>query len=677
MKNLHHPNIITFKEVFEDADKFYLIMEYCPGKELFDVILQKSSFSETEARPVFLQVSLALCYLHSLNIIHRDIKPENVLLVDPSVVAPGDDGFSSVKLLDFGLSKNAGVGGSAAKTFVGTPCYVAPEVEWTSKGKGGTYGLPADCWSLGALLYVMLVARFPEFELDISANVYRLRLPDALWSEKSSEAKDLVRGLMTVNPTHRMTIYQVLQHPWMREYCMTEQEISDMITIQRQTSMANAANGGSSHASNIAIDMDVSPIDDPMRQHMPPLDETPLGSPTSPQANANDTDTNYDSSSSTTSTASGFNSSYTSDGASNSSRTHTHRKRDRNKGLWTDVHSPSVSPKTSSNNLKHLGRESEFNNATSSNNTTSSSNSSSTAQTVADVGATNANGSNAANGLSGLSSAFRPVGGGAAPAAGDIKEVDGTSAIVLRENSWAVAYPNNRPPHINTSNVHIQSRPFPYITTPSESTPSAVVKSKGTNVVAAQDMPLLDLQKSIADCFEEAHECYKDYPQLASDIRLGAVLCRQQVLDNTKMLSKVEQTADVILDMFPDVELAVADGEPELAAVFFNLVKSWIVELRETVSSAQSSNHQAMSQIQLIVDKATAGIHIILSDKKDRQNRAIKNRLSPPSTQEHLNVDAQQLEKLTVEVCVYVLLTQRVTTYPCNGVCNVHRAIYV
>ncbi|RYY87281.1 hypothetical protein EON63_04245 [archaeon] len=49
---------------------------------------------------------------------------------------------------------------------VGTPCYLAPEVEYTSKGLGGTYGLPADCWSLGAVLYVMLVARFPEFEQD-------------------------------------------------------------------------------------------------------------------------------------------------------------------------------------------------------------------------------------------------------------------------------------------------------------------------------------------------------------------------------------------------------------------------------------------------------------------------------------------------------------------------------
>jgi calcium-dependent protein kinase len=157
MRRLRHRNVIQFIEVFETADQLMMVMEYCPGQELFDVILSSRYLSEQNARPIFQQVCQALFYLHSLSIIHRDIKPENVLILnerDPST------GLPIAKILDFGLSKNAG-GGSAAKTFVGTPCYLAPEVEYTSKGLGGTYGLPADCWSLGAVLYVMLVARFP------------------------------------------------------------------------------------------------------------------------------------------------------------------------------------------------------------------------------------------------------------------------------------------------------------------------------------------------------------------------------------------------------------------------------------------------------------------------------------------------------------------------------------
>ncbi len=72
-----------------------------------------------------------------------------------------------VKLLDFGLSKliDPKGGGSSAKTFVGTRAYLAPEVELLAHGQGRDYGCPADCWSMGAVLHVMLVAKFPEFDV--------------------------------------------------------------------------------------------------------------------------------------------------------------------------------------------------------------------------------------------------------------------------------------------------------------------------------------------------------------------------------------------------------------------------------------------------------------------------------------------------------------------------------
>lgn len=115
IRQLRHPNIIQFVEVFENIDQLMIVMEYFPGKELFDVILARKYYSEEDAKPIFAQVARALHYLHCLNIIHRDVKPENILVsdsVDPRT------GQYSVKILDFGLSKNAGAG-SAAKTFVG------------------------------------------------------------------------------------------------------------------------------------------------------------------------------------------------------------------------------------------------------------------------------------------------------------------------------------------------------------------------------------------------------------------------------------------------------------------------------------------------------------------------------------------------------------------------------
>ena len=80
MRRLRHPNIIQFVDVFETADQLMMVMEYCPGDELLDVILARKFFSEEDAKPVFAQICKALFYLHSLNIIHRDIKPENVLV---------------------------------------------------------------------------------------------------------------------------------------------------------------------------------------------------------------------------------------------------------------------------------------------------------------------------------------------------------------------------------------------------------------------------------------------------------------------------------------------------------------------------------------------------------------------------------------------------------------------
>ena len=162
-------------------------------------------------------------YIHSINIIHRDIKPENVLILQDQ-----HSGLPIAKLLDFGLSKNAGH--SIAKTFVGTPCYLAPEVEYTSKGLGGKYGTPADCWSLGALLYVMLVARFPEFEMNTGAGTMTLKMPPALWNHISASAKDLILGLMTVDPSRRLTVRDVMQHPWLGEYRVSASEL-DLIAL--------------------------------------------------------------------------------------------------------------------------------------------------------------------------------------------------------------------------------------------------------------------------------------------------------------------------------------------------------------------------------------------------------------------------------------------------------------
>lgn len=211
MKGLSHPNVIRFIHVFETENRLLVVMEYAPGRELFDMILEKNKLTEDEAKPIFYQIASALSYLHSMGIIHRDIKPENILVLhelDPLTNIP------IIKILDFGLSKQTG-GGSIAKTFVGTPCYLAPEVEQTSLSNGSSYDIPADCWSLGAVLYVMLVAHFPEFDRNVGRmGRIVLRLPSHLWRDISSEAKHIVQGLLCYEVDVRLTAVDAMQHHW-------------------------------------------------------------------------------------------------------------------------------------------------------------------------------------------------------------------------------------------------------------------------------------------------------------------------------------------------------------------------------------------------------------------------------------------------------------------------------
>ena len=96
------------------------------------------------------------------------------------------------------------------------------------QGIGGTYGLPADCWSLGAVIYVMLVARFPEFEKHPISGKILVKLSPHLWSHISSDAKELISGLMNTNPAARMTIAKVLVHPWLGEYRCSTKELADI-----------------------------------------------------------------------------------------------------------------------------------------------------------------------------------------------------------------------------------------------------------------------------------------------------------------------------------------------------------------------------------------------------------------------------------------------------------------
>ena len=207
LKTLDHPNILKILEFHLENDKFYIITDYCPEGELFNEIATKKIFSEKETSYIIYQVLQAVRYCHKMRIIHRDIKPENIMILGRE-----SNGLLNIKLIDFGTAKIFDVG-NKQKALVGSSYYIAPEVIH------GKYDEACDLWSVGVIMYLMLVG-IPPFngkdEDDIlravDAGSYDVTCPE--FTSLSPNAKDLIVKLLTYNPTDRITAEQALAHPW-------------------------------------------------------------------------------------------------------------------------------------------------------------------------------------------------------------------------------------------------------------------------------------------------------------------------------------------------------------------------------------------------------------------------------------------------------------------------------
>jgi len=213
MENCQHPNVIRLYEIFDEKEKMNLVMELVTGGELFDEIVSRGSFTEKDSARVMGTLCSALSYLHSKQVVHRDLKPENILLACKKEEAPpGTE--PEIKVADFGLARVIS-DKDMMRTACGTPGYVAPEV---LKNKGYSSGA-VDLWSAGVILYILLCGFPPFYEEELPALFDqilkgRYDFPAPWWDNISQGAKDLVKGLLTVDPKMRLTAEQVLRDPW-------------------------------------------------------------------------------------------------------------------------------------------------------------------------------------------------------------------------------------------------------------------------------------------------------------------------------------------------------------------------------------------------------------------------------------------------------------------------------
>ncbi|CAO2182577.1 unnamed protein product [Urochloa humidicola] len=202
------PNIVELKGAYEDKQSVHLVMELCAGGELFDRIIAKGKYTERAAASLLRTIVEIVHTCHSLGVIHRDLKPENFLLLSKDENAP-------LKATDFGLSVFFKQG-EVFKDIVGSAYYIAPEVLKRS------YGPEADIWSIGVILYILLCG-VPPFWAESEHGIFNAILRGQVdfssdpWPRISPGAKDLVKKMLTTDPKKRISAYDVLNHPWIKE----------------------------------------------------------------------------------------------------------------------------------------------------------------------------------------------------------------------------------------------------------------------------------------------------------------------------------------------------------------------------------------------------------------------------------------------------------------------------
>ncbi|XP_056417998.1 serine/threonine-protein kinase Nek5-like isoform X2 [Hyla sarda] len=240
LAKMNHPNIVKFFTSIEDNNHLYIVMEYCDGGDLMIRINKQRGvlFDEDQILNWFVQISLGLKHIHDRKVLHRDIKAQNIFLTDNGTV---------VKLGDFGIARILNSTMELARTCVGTPYYLSPEI-----CENRPYNNKTDIWSLGCVLYELCTLKHPfeasslkQLVLKISRGRY-----EPLSSKYSYDLRTLISQLFKISPRDRPSVNSILKKPFLeRRICnflspkVIEEEFSHTVLHRRKPAPVKPAHG--------------------------------------------------------------------------------------------------------------------------------------------------------------------------------------------------------------------------------------------------------------------------------------------------------------------------------------------------------------------------------------------------------------------------------------------------
>ena len=208
LSELVHPNIVSYKDSFHFNGLLHIVMSYCDGGDLNKFLKARNSchLSESQIIHWFVQIALALQYLHKQNILHRDLKTQNIFL-----------SRNIVKVGDLGIARVLESPDAMARTFIGTPYYMSPEIF-----QNIPYNYKSDIWALGCCVVEMATLKTAFSAKDLNSLAFKIIVgkQPSIPSNYSVQLKQLIQCLLARDPKQRPSVNQLLKLSFIRSHIL-------------------------------------------------------------------------------------------------------------------------------------------------------------------------------------------------------------------------------------------------------------------------------------------------------------------------------------------------------------------------------------------------------------------------------------------------------------------------